>query len=343
MSENNAKTVPAKASVKRQWRVGTFSMGMVLIVFGLVLLLAQFKDFSAVELVSTWWPAIMVILGLEILAAYYLSGEDKPAIKYDILSIFMVLLIGGITFGLYALTSVGILPALTESITSQTHTIDVPEQRFPLEDGIKNIVVKGSGFDSGINSLYLQDTDANQVVAFAQATVSAKSREAAAALVPESLLKTHVVGDTLFLDLKPLPSGNHFQHPFYLNQTIILPGNRNVRVESESGSPLKLKLNHIEANWAVNSPGTVEVTVVGATDLKLEAFATRLFGGVDWVAENNESTSDARISMVKTPEGSITFEQTIEGGVVETKGKAGITFGKGTHKLKIDADEVIVN
>lgn len=36
MPENNVTTLPAD-KVKRQWRVGTFSMGTVLIVFGFVL------------------------------------------------------------------------------------------------------------------------------------------------------------------------------------------------------------------------------------------------------------------------------------------------------------------
>lgn len=343
MTGNNSTMMPGPKTGKRQWRVGTLSMGTILIVFGLVLLLAQFKSFSAVELVSTWWPAVMIILGLEIIAAHYFSGEDKPPIKYDLLSILMVLLIGGITFGLYALSSVGILPALTESVTSQRHTIDVPEQRFGLQDNIKNIVVKGSEFHSGFNRLYLQQADSNEVVAFAQATVSAKSQEAAAALVPEGLVNTHVVGDTLFLDFRSVPTGSGFQDDPYVNHTVILPCSRNVHIEAESGALLKLKLNDLKADWVIDSPGIVEVTVAKNADVKVEAFAMRLGGKAAWGPVNSGTGAETKLSMVKTPEGPIVFEKEIEGGTIEAKGQAEVTFGKGTHRLQIDADEVIIN
>lgn len=341
MSENNLKTMPGPKAGKRQWRVGTLSMGMILIVFGLVLLLAQFNNFSAVELVSTWWPAVMIILGLEILAAHYFSGEDKPPIKYDLLSVFMVLLIGVVTFGLYALTSVGILPAFTESVTSQTYTVDAPEQRFGLQEGIKNIVVKGSEFNSGINSLYFQETDANEVVAFAQATVSGKSQEEADALMPEGLVKAHTVGDTLFLDLKSVSSGNHFQQSPYVSHTIVLPRDRKVQINADNGPSLKLQVNELKNNWSVASSGRVEVTVATNADIKIEAFARRLAGEGKWIQINTGQSSGEQ-TLVESPDGNKSFE-TVNGEYSEAKGKAGITFGKGSHKLEINADEVCVN
>jgi hypothetical protein len=342
MAEGNPATITKSHAGKRQWRVGTLSMGTVLVVFGLVLLLSQIKGFSAVELVSAWWPAIMIILGLEILAAHYFSGEEQPPIKYDFLSIFMVLLIGGIALGFYALTSMGLLPAITEAAVSRTYTIHVPEQRFALGSGVKNIVVKGSEYGSGISSLNFQETAADEVVAIAQATVSAESEQEAAALVPKGFLRANTVGDTLFLDFKSAPSGNHFQDPPYVSHTIILPRGRNVQIETTGGSLLKLNINDLEADWAVESPGTVEVAVAGSADFKLEAFARRLGGEGQWVSNNSGADSGSQPSMVKNPDGVIIFERTFEGGVSETQGNASMIFGKGGKKLKINAEEVFV-
>lgn len=342
MPENNMSAVSTPQKTKRQWRVGTLSMGTVLIVFGLVLLLAQFKQFSAVELVSTWWPAVIIILGLEILAAHYFSGEEKPVIKYDLVSVFMVLFIGMVTFGLYALTSVGILPALTKAVASQTHAIEVPEQRFALKEGIKNIVVKGSEFQSGFNSLYIQEADAQEVVAFGQAHVSAASREEASGAIPEGMVNAHTVGDTLFLNFKSVASPNHFQEPSSVDYTLILPRGKNVQVEADTGSPLKLKLNGLEGNWVINSSGTVDATVAANADIKIEAFARRLGGEGKWVPINGAKGSGSQLPMVENPEGGITFGEA-EGEYTESKGRAGITFGKGSHKLEIDANEVFVN
>lgn len=340
MPENNVTTLPAE-KVKRQWRVGTFSMGTVLIVFGFVLLLAQFNNFSAVKLVSTWWPAVMIILGLEIIAALYFSKEDKPVINYDLLSIFMVLFIGGLTFGLYALTSVGILPALVETVNSRTQTVDVPEQRFALAAGVKNIVINASGPDSGNQTFFVQEASAHQVVAFSQAAVPAKSRKAAEALVPEGLVNARTVGDTLFLDFKSVAGGNHFQQSPYVNHTIILPRGKSVLIEADTGAPLKLKLNDLESSWAVNSSGTVDLTISRNANIKVEAFSRRLGGESEWIQAKNGEKSKAQISLVKDPSGNMTFQETADGVIAETKGKAAITFGQGSHVLKINAEEVI--
>lgn len=336
MSDNNATAAIRPNSTKRQWRVGTFSMGTILIIFGLVLLLAQFKNFSGLKLISTWWPAVMIILGLEILAAIYFSGEEKPVIKYDMLSVFMVLLIGGVTLGMYALTSVGIIPALVESFSSRTFSVDVPEQRIPLSEGIKHVVVNASGFTSVVE-INVREADSNEVVAFAQASVSANSQAAAESMVPDGLVGSHTVGDTLFLDVKSVSSANQFQQVPHVEQTIILPRGRSVQVEADTAAPLKVKLNSLENNWTVKSPGTVEVTVAKDANIKVEAFARRLAGESMWIPINPDDPG------VKNPDGSVTFGETAEGEITGAKGKASVTFGKGGHKLEINADEVYVN
>lgn len=345
MPENNNIITPSGThKTKRQWRVGTFSMGTVLIVFGLVLLFAQFRKISAVELVFTWWPVIMIILGLEILAAYYFSGEDTPPIKYDFLSITMVLLIVGVTLGLYGLTSMGILPAIVENFGSGPHRVEVPEQRFVLKDGIKNIVVDGSGTHSILNRLYVQEGESGQVVALAQAEVSAKSEEDAAALVPDSLVDAHRVGDTLFLDLKSVPAANRFQYPPYVKHTIILPSDLNVQIEADTESPLKLKVGDLRNNWAINSSGTVEATVAMDADVKVDAFARSLGGEAKWVpGDNGQKEGGRTTSLVKDSDGNMTFKETVAGEETEAKGKAGVLFGKGSHKLKINADKILVD
>ena len=338
MPENNMTPPPHKNEVKRQWRVGTFSMGTMLIVFGLLLLLAQFKEFSAVEIVTTWWPGVMVILGLEILAALYFGKEDKPVIKYDVLSVFMVLLIGCISFSLYALTSVGILSALGETVSSQEHTVEVPEQRFVLQPGIKNIVVNASGGNSNIESLYVQEGDANEVVAFAQVSIPAQSQEAAQALVPDNLVNTHTVGDTLFLDFKSVSGGNHFQQTPHVSHTLILPRSSSVQLEDDGCFPLKLKVNDLSNNWVVNGSGTVAVTLSRNANVKVEAFARRLGGESTWISVAKNENTGGQVSLIKAPDGNWIFDEN-----EESRGKAAITFGKGTYELKINADEVFVN
>jgi membrane-bound ClpP family serine protease len=85
----------------RKWRVGTFSMGILLILVGVLLLFGELSGRSAVELIFTWWPVILITLGIEVLVHVYFSGEESPTVKYDGFSIFIILLIIIITLLVY--------------------------------------------------------------------------------------------------------------------------------------------------------------------------------------------------------------------------------------------------
>ena len=86
----------------RKWRVGTISMGILLVATGILLLLSELKGLSGAMLILRWWPAILIILGIEILAFIVLSKEDQPKLKFDGLSIFLTILIVLISSGVYA-------------------------------------------------------------------------------------------------------------------------------------------------------------------------------------------------------------------------------------------------
>lgn len=87
--------------IMRRWRVGTFSMGILLILLGVLLLLGELRGIPSVELIFTWWPVILITLGLEVLAHVYFSREEEPKVKYDGFSIFIILLIIMTTLTVY--------------------------------------------------------------------------------------------------------------------------------------------------------------------------------------------------------------------------------------------------
>ena len=77
----------------RQWRVGTVSMGLRLLFSGIGLLYAQFNQLTVAHVSLTWWPVLFVVLGIEVLVQNYLNRKQESKIKYDIFSIFIILLI----------------------------------------------------------------------------------------------------------------------------------------------------------------------------------------------------------------------------------------------------------
>lgn len=114
-------------------RVGTISMALVLIGFGLVLFIAQFSKISAVELSIKLWPAILILLGGELLYCAYRRQKDKEdlVIKYDVFSVFIVTTILIVNIGLYGLMETGIMDYIKLRVADKTYRYEVNmEERY---------------------------------------------------------------------------------------------------------------------------------------------------------------------------------------------------------------------
>lgn len=108
-------------------RVGTISMAIVLIGFGLLLFIAQISKISAVELAIKFWPAILLLLGGELLYCGYRRQKDKEnvVIKYDIFSIFIVTTILFVNIGLYGLMETGIMDYIKLRVRDETYRYEM--------------------------------------------------------------------------------------------------------------------------------------------------------------------------------------------------------------------------
>ena len=76
----------------RRWRVGSLTMGLVLILFGGVTLTSIIAGFSPVHILMTLWPVILICLGAEILLHLFVrkKEEEEVKLKYDVLSILFI-------------------------------------------------------------------------------------------------------------------------------------------------------------------------------------------------------------------------------------------------------------
>lgn len=88
-------------------RVGTFTSGVILVVFGVMFLIhSMFKNISY-ELIISLWPVILIFIGVEVIIAYSLNKEEK--IRYDTgaIVIVMVLCIFAMVMGImqFAITN----------------------------------------------------------------------------------------------------------------------------------------------------------------------------------------------------------------------------------------------
>lgn len=64
----------------RERRVGTFTLGCMLVIFGVLFMLHALGNVISYEMIFHCWPLILISLGVEILFALYVK---KQLIHYD--------------------------------------------------------------------------------------------------------------------------------------------------------------------------------------------------------------------------------------------------------------------
>ena len=90
----------------RRWRVGSLSMGIILLAFGVLLLVSFFVKVNVINIILMLWPIVLICIGLEIVLQLFLKRDEDIKIKYDVLSILFTSAILIVSTGIYAATSV---------------------------------------------------------------------------------------------------------------------------------------------------------------------------------------------------------------------------------------------
>lgn len=72
----------------KQRRVGTVTLGAILVLYGVVFLLHSFIEGLSYYLIFQLWPVIFLVLGIEVLAASIRFKEQE--FKYDFAAIIII-------------------------------------------------------------------------------------------------------------------------------------------------------------------------------------------------------------------------------------------------------------
>ena len=292
----------------RQWRVGTFSMGILLILLGIVFLISTVKGIVMVEGLIKFWPAILIVLGLEIIVYLYFAKEDKPNIKYDLFSIFIVILISLLSIGFYMVSSLGLVSQATSMLASTDYSVAIPRQDFRMPLETKKIVVEAPQ-----NRLEIKTYDRREIVLFGTGTVFAENEQQAEAMISKAGLRTNQIGDTLFLQFAELSRMHDFRLGVKdMRYTLFLPEDIEVEVKryDHYGYPLEIDATAIKKNWFIGGNGQISIKVSNESNFSLDATVgghNDLFGNINWIKE--EYTRDERVHSLH---GTATFGQ---GGV----------------------------
>ena len=79
-------------------RVGKFTAGIVLIMFGVMFLLRTIFPIINFTLILSLWPLILVFLGIEIIVAYIINKEEQ--MKYDASAIVLIIILSFFAMGM---------------------------------------------------------------------------------------------------------------------------------------------------------------------------------------------------------------------------------------------------
>lgn len=253
----------------RQWRVGTISMGLLLVGGGLALLAAQCNA-RAITVALHWWPLLLVVLGIEVLVYTYLKKSEDGRVRYDVFSIFIILFLVLSGVGLKTAQDAGITGWVQEQMRLSDFTIALPETQVQIPSRVQKIVLS-----SEQNSqLEIRSTPVEMMLAGGNATVRAESKEEARQMADQALkVTTREAGNTLFITL----SGGH-------DINICLPS----RVELEVNAPgqkVALTADQVQGNYVIIGDSDSEVFLPAGADLSITAINDapgRIRGNLAW-------------------------------------------------------------
>jgi hypothetical protein len=205
----------------KQWRVGTLSMGVSLVMFGVMLFTSQWKGLEALDTFLKWWPMIFVLLGLELLIYLAVSRLRNPVVKYDIFSVFFVGFICMVCIGFVVLTSTGLMQEIRSEINSVDRTEDIPSIEEKLQPQVKTVVVQNNNG----SEILVDHSQSSEQSVHVFGTYRYTSSEGENQLkLSDSVVSVRTIGNTMYVNIEQPPQRNgvHSSYP-HMNVTVVIP------------------------------------------------------------------------------------------------------------------------
>lgn len=185
-----------------QWRVGTFSMGLALVLLGISLLMQAVVDWHIVDAFTLWWPLIFILLGGEIILYLTLRKHKEGFVRYDLFSIFVVIVITTVGIGLVIVTSTGLMDEVRYAVHAQEEVLDLRDVHVELTPDITRVIVSGPRFDRP--RIQLSSTELHEVHLFGTMRQrSLQKDELTSSNEPIEIADVHMIGNTAYVSFNP--------------------------------------------------------------------------------------------------------------------------------------------
>ncbi|WP_099187487.1 LiaF transmembrane domain-containing protein [Tepidibacter mesophilus] len=292
----------------RRWRVGNLSSGVMFIILGLVLLASLLKVALVTEYIFRFWPVILIILGFEIIAYVYFSKEEESKVKYDILSIFMIISIGLFSIGAYTIHSLDIMTKLSSCISRQEYSVLIDDKEINIDNNIEKVIVDYPK-QYTYTTLNIKEGTNNKIIVSGKGTVLAGSKQESETIINNSKIKSRKVGDNLYIEFEDLPRAENLNPGLtWVEYTIFLPGNKDIEIQGNNQN-INIDGDAVKNKWVIKNASGVDINV--GTDDSLDIFATLknvdgLQGSVDWNKNSDLQNEESDNSYTK---GNIKFKE----------------------------------
>lgn len=273
----------------RTWRVGTVSMGLALILLGVILMVSQFTGWELVNLASAWWPMVLIVLGVEVIVYLVLSKQEKPVIKYDFVSILFIGALGTVGILFFIVSSIGLIEEVQGAMKSESIQGSLPTIEENLTNDINKIVVQ-----PGHEELTIETNSERTVHLFG---TFESSYPEAASMKKEDLVNLTKTGDTLFIQLLdgPRQHGIHYKTTSY-QRTLSLPHDIDVEIRGKHRA-LNINIEKLKADWMIDEASQVTLGLKDSSDVavKLESFREDLGWDVNWDKEETIKNGERQL------------------------------------------------
>ncbi|MBN8210525.1 hypothetical protein JI666_17350 [Bacillus sp. NTK071] len=269
----------------RTWRVGTISMGVSLLFLGVILLLSQVFKWDTAYVLISWWPVLLIVLGIETLLYFLQSHAEKPYLTFDFLSIFFVGMIGTIGIGFTVFQASGFLDHVSSYLDGEVKTTSLPAYNQDVGEGIKRIFV-----DAGNQPVTIESSPEKEVSVFG--TYRAQEINGEPLLDNfEEYLFTKVKGDTLYVTFQDLPERQGLvTRQSTMQATLVVPSTTELEVISAYGG-LTLKPRTLVSSWDVSNASEVSVNLSRDDNLTVNLEHVEYINGEESEWEYSENSS----------------------------------------------------
>lgn len=256
-------------------RIGTISMGIVLIAFGLLIFFAQFNKVSAFKLAVNIWPGVLILLGGEILWANYKSKDEEIKLRYDIFSIFIVFVIVMTSIGIYGMMEIGLLDRIRYEVARKTYNYELPLEDYAVDENIKKIIIDGNR----VSNLNIRSDSGNKIISTGNININTDSQEKADKIFKENRVNIERIDNTLYISYKEDDSYSYYG----ASLNLVVPSH--IDVEVANGGNIDVMMDKVDGNWIIDGGDVVKMRLKKDSNIKVQAMVNNehnLGGNVAW-------------------------------------------------------------